>query len=58
MDIANSVFPKEAVTSYQAADGNYVIRVAEPTNSTLKDAKRDSNENRSAEDGTDITQVF
>ena len=58
LDIANSVFPKGAVTSYQTADGNYVIRVAEPTNSTLKDTKRDSNENRSAEDGTDITQVF
>ena len=55
MDIANSVFPKEAVTSYQAADGNYVIRVAKPTNSTLKDAKRDSNENTSVEDSTDIT---
>ena len=58
LDIANSVFPKEAVTSYQAADGNYVIRVAKPTNSTLKDAKRDSNENTSVEDSTDITQVF
>lgn len=42
LDVANSAFPKEAVTSYQIADGNYVIRVAEPTNSILKNAKRDA----------------
>ena len=51
LDIANSVFPKEAVTSYQAADGNYVIRVAEPTNSILKNAKRDSEERLLADNG-------
>ena len=51
LDIANSVFPKEAVTSYQAADGNYVIRVAEPTNSILKNAKRDSEGRLLADNG-------
>lgn len=29
--IAKSVFPSDAVTSYQTADGNYTIRVAKPT---------------------------
>lgn len=51
LDIANSVFPKEAVTSYQAADGNYVIRVAEPTNSILKNAKRNSEGRLLADNG-------
>lgn len=39
---AKAVFPSGAVTSYQTLDGNYVIRVAEPTNSILKNAKRDA----------------
>lgn len=36
LDRAESVFPSEAVYSYQAADGNYVIKVTEPTNGTVQ----------------------
>ena len=48
---AKSIFPAEAVMSYQTADGNYVIRVAEPTNSILKNAKRDAEGRLLADNG-------
>lgn len=48
---ATSIFPREAVTSYQTIDGNYIIRVAEPTNNILKNAKRNSEGKLLTEDG-------
>lgn len=48
---AKAAFPAEAVRSYQGVDGNYVIRVAEPTNSILKNAKRDSEGRLLADNG-------
>jgi hypothetical protein len=37
--------------SYQTADGNYVINVAEPTNSILKNAKRNAEGKLLADNG-------
>ena len=41
LNTALNIFPKDAVISYQNADGNYTISIAKPYNAYLKEAKRD-----------------
>lgn len=53
---AQSIFPREAVTAYMTPKGSYIIRVAEPINSILKNAKRDA-EGRLLADNGEISNL-